>query len=158
MPQMKHSEIAAKLAIDGVVAAIGEVVQGELGLRPRQLRDAEKVDLAMLSVGTTLFYEADNGGVFFHADGAFTTIWYNGADVANGASALDAALKRRFPEAKSVSDGPHPTERNFDQRVYDVRLPNGRLAIVEAIYPVARVDNPKFMVRVTAMEQKQAKN
>jgi hypothetical protein len=158
MAKMKQSEVAARLAIDGTVAALGGAVKGELGLTPRQLGPGEKADLAMANVGTTLFYEIEGGnGVFFHADGPFTTIWYGGQEATRGIAALDAAIKRLYPKAKTVGDGPHATERNFDQRTYDIQLPNDKLAIVDAIYPAGPVANPKFMVRIAAMTKQQKK-
>ena len=148
---MKHSEVAAKLAIDGAVSAIGGTVKGELGLRPRLLGPQEKADLGMSAVGETLFYEVGDSGVFFHTDGAFTTIWYAGGDYAKGIDALDAAIKRKFPEAKRAKDEEHETEPSLRLRTYDIRLPNSQLAIVDAIYPAGRTDKQNFMIRVTAM-------
>ncbi|MCX7359062.1 MAG: hypothetical protein NT015_13090 [Alphaproteobacteria bacterium] len=148
---MKHSEVAAKLAIEGAVSAIAGTVKGELGLRPRALGPQEKADLGMALVGETLFYEVGESGVFFHTDGAFTTIWFAGGDYAKGIDALDAAVKRKFPEAKRAKDEPHETEPGLRLRTYDIRLPNNQLAIVDAIYPSGRTDKRNFMIRITAM-------
>ena len=148
---MKHSELAAKLAVDGAVSAIGGTVKGEIGAKPRVLGPKEKADLGMTNEGQTLFYEVGDGGVFFHTDGAFTTIWFAGGDNNKGADALDAAIKRKFPDAKRVKDEDHSVEPGFRLRTYDIRLPNNHLAIVDAIYPSGRVTDPKFMIRVTAM-------
>lgn len=148
---MKHSEVAAKLAIDGAVSAIAGTVKGEIGLRPRRLGPQEKADLGMAPDGETLFYEVGDSGVFFHTDGAFTTIWYAGGDNNKGADALDAAIKRKYPDARRAKDEDHATEPGFRLRTYDIRLPNNHLAIVDAIYPSGRVTDPKFMIRVTAM-------
>ena len=152
MAKHKPSEVAAKLAIEGVVAALAGTVKGTLGIAPRQLSEREKIDLAMSNEGTTLFYELDGAdGVFLHNDIAFTTIWYGGLDAANGVAALDALIQRLQPQAKQSKDGPHPTEPGFNLRTYDIKLANDTLAVVDAIYPTGRVQNPKFMVRVTAM-------
>jgi len=152
MAKHKASDVAAKLAIEGAVAALAGTVKGTLGLTPRQLSEREKIDLAMTNEGVTLYYELDGGdGVFLHNDNAFTTIWYGGPDASNGIAALDALIQRLQPQAKQAKDGPHATEQGFNQRTYDIKLANDMLAIVDAIYPVARVQNPKFMVRVTAM-------
>lgn len=151
MAKYKHSELTAKLAIDGVVSALAGTVKGKLGLEPRLLTPQEKAQLGVQNVGDTLFYELGDGGVFLHQDGAYTTIWYGGADYTNGARALDAAIQRSFPAAKKVRDEPHETQRGFHQRTYDIKLPNNHLAIVDAIFPSMQADNPKFMVRVTTM-------
>lgn len=151
MAKMKHSEVAAKLAIEGAVAAIGGTVRGELGISPRQLTQHDKIDLGMQDIGPTLFYELDQGGVLLQSDGAHTTIWFSGADYDKGINVLDALVKRNYPEAKQSKDEPHSTEPNFRLRTYDIKLPANHLAIVDAIYPSGRVQNPKFMIRVTAM-------
>lgn len=151
MAQFKHSEVAAKLAIEGAVAAIGGTVKGQLGLTPRVLGPNEKAELGMADQGDTLFYPIGESGVFFHTDGAFTTIWYAGADYDKGIDALDALIKRNYPDAKKVKDEPHAEDRNLTLRTYDIRLPGNHLAIVDTIYAKKRVEQPKFMIRVTAM-------
>lgn len=148
---MKHSELAAKLTVDGAIAAIAGTVKGELGLRPRVIGTKEKADLGIADDGNTLFYEVGDGGVFFHTDGAFTTIWYSGGDNTKGIDALDAAVKRAHPDAKRVKDEAHATEPGLRLRTYDIRLPNNQLAIVDAIYPSGPTRNPRFLVRITAM-------
>ncbi len=147
----KHSEVAAKLAIEGAVGAIGGTVKGQLGIRPRVLGAQEKADLGFSDIGDTLFYPIGESGVFMHTDGAYTTIWFGGADYDKGAGALDALIKRVYPDAKRVKDEAHATEPNMQLRTYDIRLPNKHLAIVDTVYPSGKVGNPKFMIRVTAM-------
>lgn len=158
MAKMKHSEAVAKIAVDGIVAGFGGTVKGELGLKPRVLSPLERTDLGVAAeVGDVLFYPIDDGGVFMHAHGAFHTIWFAAADCDVAITALHNAVKRAYPNAKQSVDAPHATEPGFQHRSYDVQLPNGRLAVVEAIYPAGRVDNPKFMVRVTAFDKQQKK-
>jgi len=151
MSKMKHSEVAAKLAIEGAVAAIGGTVKGAIGITPYQLSDEDKVDLAITGTGPTLFYGLDQGGVMLQSDGAHTVIWYPNADYDKGVSALDALIKKHYPEAKQAKDEPHVSEPNMRLRTYDIKLPGNHLAVVDAIYASGKVDNPKFMIRVTAM-------
>jgi len=151
MAQMKHSEVAAKLAIEGAVAAIGGNVKGQLGLMPRVLTPDDKQNLGIRDIGETLYYEIEPGGVLLQSDGAHTTIWYGGADFDKGIIALESLVKRHYPDAKQSKDEPHATERELRLRTYDIKLPGNHLAIVDAIYPTGPVTNPKFMIRVTAM-------
>lgn len=151
MAKMKHSEVAAKLAIEGAVAAIGGTVKGQIGITPRELTSQDKIDLAMLDIGPTLYYDLGDGGVLLQSDGAHTIIWYGGADYDKGITALDALVKKHYPEAKQSKDEPHSTEPNHRLRTYDIQLPGNHLALVDAIYASGRVQNPKFMIRVTAM-------
>ena len=151
MLKMKHSEVAAKLAIEGTVAAIAGTVKGALGLSPRQLSATDKIDLGIVDTGPTLFYELDQGGVFLQSDGAHTMIWYGGADQDKGITALDALVKKLYPDAKQSKDDPHLTEPNYRLRTYDIKLPGNHLAVVDAIYASGKVSSPRFMIRVTAM-------
>lgn len=148
---MKQSELAAKLAIEGAVAAIGGTVRGTLGVTPKVLGPNEKADLGMDSVGETLFYPVGEAGVFFHTDGAFTTIWYVGGDHDKGITTLDNLVRKNYPDAKRVKDGPHETQTGYNLRTYDIRLPGGHLAIVDTIYVTSPKAEKKFMIRVTAM-------
>lgn len=149
---MKHSEVAAKLAIEGAVAAIGGTVKGTLGLTPRVLGPQQKADLGMSDVGDTLYYEVGESGVFFHTDGAFTTIWFAGGDYDKGLQALDGLIKKKHPDAKRVKDEAHSEQPGYNLRTYDIRLPGNHLAIVDTVY-VKRAGGAekKFMIRVTAM-------
>lgn len=145
------SELTARLAIEGTVAAIAGTVKGQLPVAPRVLGPKERSELGIAQEGDFLFYPIGETGVFFYTHGAFTTIWYTGPESARGLGALDALLQRMFPQAKLVSDGPHKTDANFAARSYDVNLGAGRLALVEALYPAAGGRDLKFSVRVTAM-------
>lgn len=148
---MKHSEVAAKLAIEGAVAAIAGTVKGTLGLKPRVLGPQQKADLGMSDVGDTLFYEVGDSGVFFHTDGAFTTIWFADGDYDKGASVLDSLIRKHYPDAKQVKDEPHSTEPGLNLRTYDIKLPGNHLAIVDTVYAAGASSTKKFMIRVTAM-------
>jgi hypothetical protein len=149
--QVKHSEVAAKLAVEGAIAAIAGTVKGKIGVSPRVLGPAEKADLGMADIGDTLFYPVGDSGVFFHTDGAFTTIWYAAADYDKGLSALEAQIKKHQPAAKLAKDEAHKEAPGFNLRTYDIKLPNNHLAILDVIYAKGRVQDPKFMIRVTAM-------
>ncbi len=148
---LKHSELTARLAIEGTVAAISGTVRGQLPVKPRVVGESERAELGFSNEGEFLFYPIDDAGVFFYTSGAYTTIWYTNADCAKAISVLETAIQRSYPQAKRVSDGPHPTDSNFLQRTYDINLGAGRLAIVEAIYPAAKGQDQRFAVRITAM-------
>ncbi len=148
---MKHSEVAAKLAIEGAVAAIGGTVSGSLGLKPQVIGSQEKAQLGMADIGDTLFYEVGEGGVFFHTDGAYTTIWFAGGDYDKGIQALDSLIKKKYPDAKRIKDEPHVEQKGYNLRTYDVRLPGNHIAIVDSIYVTRSDVDKKFMIRVTAM-------
>ncbi|MGQ0533578.1 MAG: hypothetical protein ACT4OF_12945 [Caulobacteraceae bacterium] len=148
---MTVAEVAAKLAVEGAVAAIAGAVSGRLGLQPRVLSAAEKQALGVSDPGETLSFETGEGGVFMHSDGACTTIWFAGGDCMSGIEAMDVAIKRAHPSAVVVRDEAHANEPNFKLRTYDIHLPNNQLAILDAVYPTNVVSDPRFMARITAM-------
>jgi hypothetical protein len=105
----------------------------------------------MANIGDTLFYAVGDSGVFFHTDGAFTTIWYAGGDYDKGVQALDSLIKKKYPDAKRVKDEAHSEQPGYNLRTYDIRLPGNHLAIVDSIYVKRSDADKKFMIRVTAM-------
>ncbi|MBL8546087.1 MAG: hypothetical protein JNL81_06465 [Hyphomonadaceae bacterium] len=148
---MMQSEVAAKLAVDGAVAAIGGTVKGALGLTPRIISKQEKSDLGIAEDGEALFYQVGDGGVFFHSNGVLTTIWCAEGDNDKSIDVLDAAVQRAHPDAKRVKDEPHPTEPGLRLRTYDINLQKNNLAVVDAVYSSGASHNSQFMIRVTAM-------
>lgn len=153
MPQITHSELAVTLAIEGVVAAIEGTVSGQAPVDPIPVGPRERADLGFSEAGDLLFYPIGDTGVFLYIIDAQSTVWFAGADCDKGAAALDAKVKQRYPQAKVAAEGPHKTERNIALRSYDIKLANGRVAMVEALYPTGRLDNPKFSIRVVGMER-----
>lgn len=151
MAAISHSELTARLAIEGVVATLAGTVKGQLPVKPRVLGQNERAELGIAPEGDFLFYPLGDSGVFFYTHLAFTTIWYVGADSNAGLAALEGWVRRLFPQGKVTADGPHKTNSNFKTRSYDINLGAGRLAIVEAIYPAPGCTDPKFSVRVTSM-------
>lgn len=154
MASLTQSELAAKLAVEGTVSAIGGTVRGQAPVKPRVVGPQERAEIGFSQDGDLLFYPLGETGVFFYSAGAFTTIWYTGPASSAGISALDAQIKRLYPQAKMSSDGAHPTDGNFMQRGYDIKLGSGKLAIVEAVYPSPRGTDQRFSVRITAMAAK----
>ncbi|MBX3428121.1 MAG: hypothetical protein KF779_00910 [Hyphomonadaceae bacterium] len=148
---MRESEVAAKLAIEGAVAAIDGSVKGKLGIKPRVLGPSEKAEIGMSDIGDTLFYEVGDGGVLFHSDGAFTTVWFANGDYDKGVTTLDKLIKKHYPGAKMVKDEPHETEPGLKTRTYDIRLAGNHLAIVDTVYVAGVTAMKRFMIRVTAM-------
>ncbi len=151
---MKQSEVAARLAIEGVVATIGGTVAGTLGITPKTLSPSQRQEAGIALDGDYLFYPVGDSGVSFYSKDAYTTVWYTGDDVNRGLTALDAAIKHYHPNARVAVDGPHATLSGWGFRGYDIKLGNGRMAVVEAAFPIAKVDDPKFSVRITAMAVK----
>jgi hypothetical protein len=98
-----------------------------------------------------MFYPLDKSGVFHDVDEARSTIWYAGADAPKALSTVENAVLRAYPAAKQAKDDADPREADMRVRTYDVKLPQGRLAIVQLSYPTQQSRTPKFVAQVTGM-------
>ena len=150
----KQSEIAAKLIVEAAVGVIAGTVSGQLGIAPIVLSERQLRDLGLPPDGTTMFYPAGDSGVFFDADEARLTIWFDGPDAARALGVVEAALKKGYPQAKQAKDEPDEREPGLRVRSYDLRFDNGRLATIDLGYPPAGAREAKFVAQVTGMTKK----
>jgi len=148
------SEIAAKLIVEAAVGAIAGNVRGQLGIAPVVLSERQCAELGLPPGSNTMFYPADESGVFFDVDEARMTIWYSGPDASRGLAAVETALKRAYPQVKQARDELDTREPSLRVRSYDVRFDNGRLATIEIGYPPAGAREQKFVTQVIGMERK----
>ena len=151
MARMKHSELAAKLVVEGALAAIGGTVRGQLPVKPTTLNDEQAQALGLPAGGTTLYYELDDKGVFFDSVGSRVAVWYSGADADRALAVLDAELKRHYPNTKQVVDADHPDASGMRVRAYDVKIRDGVMATVEVSYSKPGQRPPKFSAQVVGM-------
>jgi hypothetical protein len=153
--ELPHSQLAAKLVVDGVLPYIEGNVQGQMPMPPIQLDDMKRHGLGLKPGGKTLFYALSHSGVFFDMNGSTAEVFYADEDYQQALGALDAALKRKYPNARQISDGPHPRERDYRLRAWEVPLGSlGRVALVEAFDPVKGGKSRKFIARVVAHTRK----
>jgi hypothetical protein len=151
-----QSEIAAKLIVEAAVGAIAGDVRGQLGIAPVVLSERQCAELGLPPGSNTMYYPTGDSGVFFDVDEARMTIWYSGSEASRGLAAVEAALKRAYPQAKQAKDEPDTREPELRVRSYDVRFENGRLATIDIGYPPAGVRAGKFVTQVVGMERKKA--
>lgn len=151
---MSHSQLAAKLVVEGALAHIAGNVQGMMPVKPITLTDLERADIKLAQGGTTLFYPLPPTGVFLDLHGPRASVWYTDADFTRGLETLEAAMKKAFPKTKQLKDGASPTEKNVRLRSYEVDFGNKRLALVEVEHADAKAATRKFVVRVTAQARK----
>lgn len=150
------SEIAAKLVVEAAVGAIAGNVRGQLGIAPVVLSERQCAELGLPPGSNTMYYPAEDSGVFFDVDEARMTIWYSGDDASRGLPAVEGALKRAYPQARQAKDEPDTREPSLRVRAYDVRFDNGRLATIEIGYPPVGARDQKFVAQVVGMERKKA--
>ena len=151
----KHSEVVAQLLVEAAIAGVAGNVRGKFPIAPVILTAQQCGELGLPPGSNTMFYPLDKSGVFYDVDGSCSTIWYSGADAPKALSTVENAVKRAYPTAKQAKDEDDPREADMRVRTYDVKLPQGRLAIVQLSYPMPQARTPKFVAQVTAMVVKQ---
>ena len=152
---MKPSEAVAQLVVEAAIAGIAGTVRGKFPIAPVILNAQQCGELGLPPGSNTMFYPLDKAGVFYDVDEARSTIWYTGADATKALSAVEHAVTRAYPAAKQSKDEDDPREADMRLRTYDVKLPQGRLAIVQLSYPTPHSRTPKFVAQVTGMVVKQ---
>lgn len=152
--QITHSELAAKLVVDGCLAMIAGAVQGKLPVQGMTVTDLERVQLGLAQGGKTLFYPLKESGVFLDLHGANGSVFFADHDFDRGLPALEAALKRAYPNAKKLKDSPHPRKQHYRYRSYEIDFGNGKLALLEVEAPEKAADKHRFQASVAAMARK----
>jgi hypothetical protein len=152
--QLSHSELAAKLVVDGCLAIIAGNVQGKLPVEGVPVTALERNELGLRQGGKTAFYPLKQSGVFLDLNGTSGSVFFADQDFDRALQALDAALKRAYPKAKQLKDSPHPRKKNHRFRSYEVDFGNGKLALVEVDAPDAAAKKHKFIARIFPMARK----
>ncbi len=151
---LTHSELAAKLVVEGSLAFIAGNVQGKMPIEPITLSELERADIKLQQGGTTLFYPLPPTGVFLDMHGAQAVVWFTEADYTRGLQTLEAAMKAAFPRVKQLKDEASPSEKDVRVRSFEVDFGNKRLALVNAEYGGSRAEKKRFIVRVIAQVRK----
>ncbi|MDZ4691223.1 hypothetical protein [Terricaulis sp.] len=151
---LTHSQLAAKLVVEGSLASIAGNVQGKMPIAPIVLSELERADIKLQQGGTTLFYPLPPTGVFFDMHGAQAVVWFTEADYTRGLQTLEAAMKAAFPRTRQLSDEASPQEKDVRVRSFEVDFGNSRLALVNAEYGGARAESKRFIVRIVAQVRK----
>jgi hypothetical protein len=151
----KPSEVVAQLVVEAAIAGIAGTVRGKFPIAPVILNAQQCGELGLPPGSNTMFYPLDKSGVFYDVDEARSTIWYTGADAGKALPTVENAVLRAYPAAKQAKDDTDPREADMRVRTYDVKLPQGRLAIVQLSYPTPQSRAPKFVAQVTGMVVKQ---
>jgi len=152
--QMKHSELAAKLVVDGCLAVVAGKVQGKMPMEGVQVTELERNELGLRQGGQTIFYPLNESGVFLDLNRTTGSVFFADFDFDRAMPAIETALKRAYPQAKQLKDTPHPRKKNFRFRSYEVDFGNGRLALVELDSPEATAKNRKFVARIFPQARK----
>lgn len=151
MAQIKHSELAAQIIVEGALGVFTGGLKGQLPIKPVVLTDDEAQALGLPPDGTVLYYPLGDKGVFFDTLGSRMVVWYSGADADRAPAVFDAELRRKYPATKQVIDAAHPSESDLRIRAYDVKLADGVMATIEVSYTKPNVRPAKFSALVVGM-------
>lgn len=150
---MSHSELAARI-VEGCVMMVAGDIKGSLPMEGIPLTDLERADLGLAQGGRTAFYPLKESGVFLDLNRSTCSVFFADYDFDRALAAVEAAVKRAYPQAKQIKDGPHPSLKDYRFRAYEIDLGGGKLALLELDAPGANADKRKFVARVDAQARK----
>jgi len=151
--QMSHSELAATI-VEGCLAMVAGTVKGTLPMEGIPLTELERADLGLAQGGRTAFYPLKESGVFLDLDRSTCSVFFADFDFDRALPAVEAAVKRSYPQAKQIKDGPHPRMMDYQFRAYEIDLGGGKVALLEFDVPGANASKRKFVARVDAQARK----
>ena len=151
--QMSHSELAAQI-VEGCIMMVTGDVKGSLPMEGIPLTELERADLGLRQGGRTAFYPLKESGVFLDLDRSTCSVFFADYDFDRALPAIEAALKRAYPQAKQIKDGPHPRMKDYQFRAYEIGLGGGKVALLELDLPGANASTRKFVARVDAQARK----
>ena len=151
--QMSHSELAATI-VEGCIAMVAGTVKGTLPMEGIPLTELERADLGLAQGGRTAFYPLTESGVFLDLDRSTCSVFFADHDFDRALPAVEAAVRRSYPQAKQIKDGPHPRLKDYRFRAYEIDLGGGKVALLELDAPEAKASERKFVARVDAQGRK----
>lgn len=151
-PQAARScaDLTATLVVEGCMPMIQGEITGKAPISGLPLTPEERTKLHLDPTGLTVFFPAQDEGVFFDMMSSSFQVWFAGGDVDRATDALDAALKRAFPKLLQLDDVPHQHDRRLRARAYRVQLPQGKLAAISTSFKDLTDGRRQFMVRIQA--------
>jgi hypothetical protein len=155
---LTHSEMAAKLVIEGSLDKISGKTTKKFEIEGQKLSDAQRGGLGRRPGGTTIVYPVEPGGVFIDFHGAATTVWFSEADSSDALAQLEKALKKAYPKTAQREDKVDPKDPYTRHRSYDVPLTKDRAATVDVAYPAPGADARGFVVRILAFAKTETAN
>lgn len=154
---LTHSELAAKLIVEGSLDRIAGRATDKFPIDGVKLDDAQRRGFGRQPGGSTIFYPIDPNGVFIDFHGAATTVWFSNADSSDALEKFEAALKTSYPNAVQVEDKPDPKDEWTRHRSYDVPLTPDRVAVVDVAYPAPGAAAVGFLARILAYGRSEQK-
>lgn len=151
--QMSHSQLAAQI-VEGCITMVTGDVKGELPIEGIPLTELERADIGLAQGGQTAFYPLKESGVFLDMQRSTCSVFFADFDFDRALPAVESMLKRAYPGAKQIKDGPHPRMKDYRFRAYEIDLGGGKLALLELDVPESRAEKRKFVARVDAQVRK----
>jgi hypothetical protein len=152
MAALTHSELAARLIVEGAVGVIAGTVKGKLPIDPVILTEREASALGVPpGAGAPMLYPIGDSGVFFDVLWSRMAVWYAGADAERAPAVVEAMLKKAYPNAKIGADRDDPDMPGMHLRVFDVPLPDNKLATIEMRFANPGSMQPRFSAQIIVM-------
>ena len=151
--QMSHSELAAQI-VEGCIAMVSGAPKAPLPMEGMPLSELERADLGLAQGGRTAFYPLKESGVFLDLNRSTCSVFFADYDFDCALPAVETAVKRAYPQAKQIKDGPHPRLKDYRFRAYEIDLGGGKVALLELDAPEAKASKRKFVARVDAQARK----
>lgn len=152
MAALTHSELAAKLIVEGAIGGIAGTVKGRLPVDPMVLTEREATALGIEpGAGAPIFYPLGKSGVYFDILWSRMAVWYSGEDADRAPAVVEALLRKTYPNLKKGADTTDPDTPQSHLRVFDVPLPDNKLATVEMRFSHPGVKPPRFSTQIIAM-------
>ena len=150
--QAAHScaDLTATLVVEGCLPMIQGEVAGKAPIPGLPVTPEERAKLNLDPAGLTVFYPAQDEGVFFDMMNTSFQLWFAGGDIDRATNALDTALKRAFPKFQQLDDVPHQRDKRLRARVYRVQLQQGRLAAISTSFKDLKDGRRQFRVQIQA--------
>jgi|CXWL01.1.fsa_nt_gi hypothetical protein len=147
------ADLTASLVVEGCLPMIQGAALGKAPIEGLPVAPEDRAKLNLDPGGLTVFYPAQEQGVFFDIMSTSFHLWFTGGDVERATDALDAALKRAYPQTQQLDDVPHRRNPRMRARVYRVQLPAGRLAAISTSFADMKDGSHKFAVRIQAQQR-----
>lgn len=153
-PALTHAQLAAKLAVDGVLPIVeGKTRQDQIPIPAHPLNAETKARLDLPADSLAVFYPLSETGVFMMLNGASARVWYAGENTDGALEVFERKLREGYPSALFSLQNDHPEVKDMSVRLYHIDFTPQLMAEVEVTYPTALNIPQQFIIRVHARQR-----
>ncbi len=154
-PGLSHAQLAAKLAVDGVLPILdGKPRRDQIPVPALPLEREEKAKLGLPADSLAVFYPLGDTGVFLSMKGSSARVWYFGVNTDGALETFERALRDAYPKTSTFhSQTEHPDVSGMSVRLYHVDFTPEIMAELEVTYPTTLGVKQQFIIRVHAQRR-----